>query len=58
VQMLRGTAGDVLGFISLQTRFEPFSLGIIDTRAVVYFLSIAVFCTLVAFRNLESRKWS
>jgi ABC-2 type transport system permease protein len=58
VTYLKGTLGDVLAFVSLQTRFEPFSLGIIDTRAIVYFLSIAVFCTLVSFRNLESRKWS
>ena len=45
-------------FISFQTRFEPFARGLIDTRAVVYFLSITVVCLLVAFRSLESRKWS
>ena len=39
-------------------RFQPFARGLIDTRAVVYFLSIAVLCLLVAFRSLESRKWS
>ena len=49
--------GDVFAFFSLQTRYEPFARGLIDTRAVVYFISIAVFCSLVAFRNLESRKW-
>lgn len=57
VQHFKGMVGDVLAFFSLQTRYEPFARGLIDTRAVVYFVSIAVFCSLVAFRNLESRKW-
>lgn len=57
VQQLKGAIGDILAFFSLQTRYEPFARGLIDTRAVVYFVSIAVFCSLVAFRNLESRKW-
>lgn len=58
VESLKGAAGDALAFISLQSRFEPFSRGIIDSRAVVYFISITVLCLLVAFRSLESRKWT
>lgn len=58
VESLKGAAGDALAFISLQSRFEPFSRGIIDSRAIVYFLSITTLCLLVAFRSLESRKWS
>jgi len=49
---------DALGFISFQTRYQPFARGLIDTRAIVYFLSVTVVCLLVAFRSLESRKWS
>jgi hypothetical protein len=37
---------------------KAFARGLIDTRAVVYFLSVAILCLLVAFRSLESRKWS
>lgn len=58
VQSVKGLPGDIIAFLSFQTRYEPFSRGLIDTRAVVYFLSIAIFGTLVAFRNLESRKWN
>jgi ABC-2 type transport system permease protein len=50
--------GDGISFISLQTRFDPFLRGIIDTRAIIYFLSLAVLGLSVAFRSLESRKWS
>jgi ABC-2 type transport system permease protein len=57
-QWLHGFFGDVFAFLSFESRFEGFARGLIDTRAVIYFLSICVVCLLVAFRSLESRKWS
>ena len=53
-----GTLVDALGFVSFQTRYLSFPRGLIDTRAIVYFLSVTVICLLVSFRSLESRKWS
>ena len=50
--------GNAISYLSFETQFEPFARGVIDSRGVVYFLSIAVICVFVAFRNLESRKWS
>ena len=58
VEFVHGPIGDAIAFVSFQTRFVPFSRGLIDTRAVVYFLSITIICLLAAFRSLESRKWS
>jgi ABC-2 type transport system permease protein len=58
VEYVHGWPGDAIAFVSFQSRFASFARGIIDTRAVVYFLSIAILCNLVAFRSLESRKWS
>ncbi|WP_394844395.1 ABC transporter permease subunit [Pendulispora brunnea] len=58
VETLPGALGDAIAFISFQTRFTPFSRGLIDTRAIIYFVSIGVICLLAAFRSLESRKWS
>lgn len=58
VEFLRGGAGEAISFVSLQTRFEPFARGLIDTRAIIYFLSLTVLCLFIAFRALESRKWS
>ncbi len=57
VETLPGATGDTFSFISFQSRFLPFARGLIDSRAVVYFVSIAVVCLLVSFRQLESRKW-
>ncbi len=57
VRFLPGWPGDLIAFFSFESRYEPFSRGVIDTRAVVYFVSIAVLALLVSFRSLESRKW-
>lgn len=58
VESLQGWPGDAISFISLQSRFEPFARGLLDTRAIVYFVSLAVLCLLVAFHALERRKWA
>lgn len=50
-------AGTVLGFIGFPHHLAQFARGLIDTRAIVYFLSITVFSLMVAFRALEARKW-
>jgi ABC-2 type transport system permease protein len=57
VETVPGALGDAISFVSLETRFSPFARGLIDTRAVIYFLSITILGLLVAFRQLESRKW-
>jgi len=44
--------------VSFQTRLEGFSRGLIDTRDVVYFLSVTAVALAVAFRALERRKWA
>jgi ABC-2 type transport system permease protein len=53
-----GGLGDVLEFVSFQSRYQSFTRGLIDTRALLYFASVAILCLLVSFRSLESRKWS
>jgi ABC-2 type transport system permease protein len=53
-----GTVADIVGFVSFESRYQDFSRGIIDTRAIVYFVSVSIVCLLVSFRSLESRKWS
>lgn len=49
---------EVVHFISFDTRLQPFTRGMINTRDVVYFLSITVGCLMAAFRALERRKWA
>jgi len=53
-----GTFANVVNYVSFQSRLEGFERGLIDTRNVVYFLSIAALALVVAFRALERRKWA
>jgi len=54
IPVVRETAS----FVSFSARLAPFSRGIINTRDVIYFVSIAVGCLMGAFRALERRKWA
>ncbi|HTM43769.1 MAG TPA: ABC transporter permease [Polyangiaceae bacterium] len=53
-----GTLGDVLQYVSFQSRLDGFMRGLIDTRDVIYFLSITAVALVVAFRALERRRWA
>lgn len=57
-EFVPGVVGDFFRFVSFDTNLQNFSRGLIDTRNVVYFLSITGLCLVIAFRSLESRKWS
>lgn len=52
------TVGTVLSFFSFAKHLENFARGLIDTRSVVYFVSLTVFSLMVSFRALEARKWT
>jgi ABC-2 type transport system permease protein len=48
----------VVSFISFDARLAPFARGMINTRDVIYFVSITIGCLMAAFRALERRKWA
>lgn len=53
-----GAPGNVMNFVAFDTRLAGFTRGLIDTRDVVFFLSVTGICLFVAFRALERRKWA
>jgi ABC-2 type transport system permease protein len=55
---MQGTLANLLHYVSFQSRMSGFMRGLIDTRDVVFFLSITVLALMVAFRSLERRKWA
>jgi len=55
---LPGSLGNTLSFVSFQTRLAGFTRGLIDTRDVVFFLSVTALALVVTFRALERRKWA
>lgn len=53
-----GKFGEFLRVLTFETNLSNFSRGLIDTRNVIYFISITALCLVMSFRALESRKWS
>jgi ABC-2 type transport system permease protein len=53
-----GSLGNVLNQVCFQSRLEGFTRGLVDSRDVIYFLSVTIVSLVVAFRALERRKWS
>jgi hypothetical protein len=48
----------VIYFFSVPLHFSrDFSRGIIDTRHLVLYGSVALFCVFLTIRSLESRRW-
>jgi len=45
-------------WISFDYHYENMLRGVIDSRDIIFFLSIIGFSLALAFRSLESRRWS
>jgi len=56
--LLPEALGEVIGYLSLSYHFPDFMRGIIDTRGLIYYLSITVLFLFLAVRSLESSRWS
>ena len=45
-------------FFSVPLHFDrAFTRGVIDTRPLVLYLSVTVFCLFLSVRSLEARRW-
>ena len=52
------TVASVVEWLSFDYHFQSMVRGVIDSRNVIYFLSIILLSLALAFRSLESRRWS
>ena len=50
--------GEVIGFFSMSNYFPDFMRGLIDTRGIVYYLSMIVLFLFLAIRSLENSRWN
>ena len=55
--MLPPELGRVATQLSMDGHFESIARGVIDTRDVLYFLTVSGGCLLIAEASLESRRW-
>jgi ABC-2 type transport system permease protein len=56
--LLPTRAASALEWLSFDYHFQSMARGVIDLRDVLFFFSMTLFALAVAFRALESRRWS
>lgn len=56
-QLMHGQFALLLRSLGLQSHYESISRGVIDTRDIIYFLSVIVFFIMLTRMVLQSRKW-
>ena len=54
--MVESGTGDVLSIISVSAYYPAFGRGIIDSRAVIYYVSLVMVFLFLAVRSLETRR--
>jgi ABC-2 type transport system permease protein len=54
----RPPVSDVLSYLSIITHYNDFSTGVIDTKDVVYYLSVIAVSLFLSVRVLETRRWT
>ena len=52
-----GALGEVLSYLSLSYHFDGLMKGIVDTRAIIYYLSVTALFLYLAMRSLEAGRW-
>lgn len=52
-----GAFGELLSYVSLSWHFPDFVRGIVDTKAVVYYLSVTALFLYLAIRSTEMDRW-
>jgi ABC-2 type transport system permease protein len=52
-----GALGDLLAYVSLSGHFPDFVRGVIDTRAIVYYLSTTALFLYLTVRSVEADRW-
>lgn len=58
VSYLPEALGKVIESISLFSHFQGFPIGVIDTRAIVYYLSVTALFLFLTVRSLETGRWN
>lgn len=56
-RVVGGTAAQVAQYVSITKRFEDMPRGVLDTKDVVFFLSIVVVCLFITTQLISARRW-
>ena len=56
-QFLPQSLQKLVAFLSIDGHFEQHRARVVDSRDVIYYLSVMTVCLLIATLSLESRRW-
>jgi ABC-2 type transport system permease protein len=51
------TAGSIVQYLSVTEHLDDFSKGIIDTKHVIYYLSLITFGLFLTAKSVDSDRW-
>ena len=51
------TTRDVLNYLSITEHFDDFSKGIIDSKHVIYYLSLITFGLFLTAKSVDTERW-
>ena len=54
---MTGALGDIFNFLSARTHFESISRGVVDSRDIIYFVSVIFIGLLLSETMLSKRNW-
>ena len=55
--VIGGLPGEIIVQLGMKTHFDDFDRGVIDTRHIIYYVSVVAFFLFLSVRALESRRW-
>lgn len=56
--MVTGQAGDIIRYISIINHYNDFLKGLVNTKDVIYYLSVTAAGLFLTIRSLETRRWA
>ena len=54
---MAGPAAQVAQYVSITKRFEDMPRGVIDTKDIVFFISIIIACLFITTQIIGARRW-
>jgi ABC-2 type transport system permease protein len=57
IPLIPSSLAPIVEYISLDSHFSNISKGVIDTRDILYYLSVIGVCLFLAVQSLDSRRW-
>ncbi|MPZ15271.1 MAG: hypothetical protein GEU73_12750 [Chloroflexi bacterium] len=56
-RVVTGPAAQVAQYVSITRRFEDMPRGVVDTKDIVFFLSIVAACLFITTQIITARRW-